>query len=91
MPTTKQNGRADSTVASAREVLEVFTQIMRGEAMDDTGQTPKVSERAKAAELLGKRYGLFADRDEGAPPKAEVAQALETALSQLEAEHGPGA
>ncbi len=91
MPTTNPNGQKDGAVASAREVLEVFTQIMRGEAMDDTGQTPKVSERAKAAELLGKRYGLFADRDEAAPPKAEVAQALEKAMARLEAKHGAGA
>ena len=39
-------------IASAEEVLEYFTRIMRNKAVP-------ISERSRAAEALGKRYGLF--------------------------------
>ena len=47
-------------VASAEEVLAFLTGVMRG---DEDGSTQNL----KAAELLGKRLGLFADRGEGLP------------------------
>ena len=71
---------AAGDIATAEEVLRTFTQIMRGEMTESTGrksasgeeipQTPKISERSKAAELLGKRRGLFSERAE--PPPAPV-------------------
>lgn len=51
------------SVASAEEVLEFLTGVMRG---DESGSTQNM----KAAELLGKRMGLFSERPE--PPPAPV-------------------
>lgn len=45
-------------VADASEVLEALTSILRRE------EEVKPSEVLRAAELLGKRYGLFGDKEE---------------------------
>lgn len=49
-------------IASQDEVLETLTAIMRGEVSDQLGLETSVKDRSKAAELLGKRYGLFAEK-----------------------------
>ena len=66
-------------VASQQEVLEYLTSVMRGEVQDevilvvpnelgaDVARTQKRSDttdRTKAAELLGKRYALFTDKQQ---------------------------
>jgi phage terminase small subunit len=63
-------------IATQDEVLEYLTEVMRGEKdevdifFDDRGQEreirqpPKIRERTKAAELLGKRYAIFVDKKE---------------------------
>ena len=56
-------GTAPAAVADAEEVLAALTRILRGE------EEAKTSEVLRAAELLGKQYGLFGDR-EGAPTEA---------------------
>lgn len=60
-------------IADAQEVLEYLTSVLRGESSSsvlslcgDGCQTvvekpPDEKERLKAAELIGKRYGLFKD------------------------------
>lgn len=60
--------------ADAQEVLEYLTSVMRGEKTDETlrfigeGFQEKIDiavsskDRLKAAELIGKRYGMFADK-----------------------------
>ena len=64
--------------ADAREVMEYLTSVMRGESeaevvvVEGTGdgcsdarcmtKRPDEKERLKAAELLGKRYGIFTDK-----------------------------
>ena len=65
---------ASTKVATAEEVLEFLTSVMRGEeweikvtAKKDTGEKmllgepPTLSQRQKAAELLAKRYQLFSE------------------------------
>ncbi len=49
--------REKQAVAQPQEILEFFTQVLRG-------QYPgaKSADSFKAAELLGRRYGLFADK-----------------------------
>lgn len=60
-------------IADAQEVLEYLTSVMRGEHTEqvlrldgdgvqvvDSVQTP-TRDRLKAAELIGKRYGMFKD------------------------------
>lgn len=76
--------------ADAQEVLEYLTSVMRGEHTEPILRLDKeggqcieyvpVSERdrLKAAELIGKRYGMFDRRiDELAEPLAEAKKILE--------------
>lgn len=83
------------TIAKAEEVLEYFTKVMRGEEKDAFGLDASLADRNKAAENLGKRYGLFVERREhtgknGGP--IEIAEdvsnlsddELEKELAQLE-------
>lgn len=67
-------------VAAAQEVMEYLTSVMRGQSKSEivvvelTGggcssakhieKTPDEKERLKAAELIGKRYGLYTDKIE---------------------------
>ena len=72
-----------NTIANAEEVLEFLTQVMRGESKEqvivrvDGNQEPimievSARERLKAAELIGKRYGMFSERDNSAPSEAVI-------------------
>ena len=63
-------------VADQQEVMEYLTAVMRGEktepllVLDGEGKQkvvdaiPPIQARTKAAELLGKRYRLFTDKQE---------------------------
>lgn len=51
-------------IADSTEVLEFLTATMRGEIKDQFDLDPMLSDRIKAAELLGKRYGLFREVQE---------------------------
>ena len=67
---------ASEKVADAQEVMEYLSAVMRGESkshvlclVGEGAQTviskpPDERERLKAAELLGKRYGIYTDRVE---------------------------
>ena len=58
-------------VASLEEVLEYLTRVLRGEEEEGGKRTEKgAAARMKAAEMLGKRLGLFADG--AAEPLASV-------------------
>ncbi len=46
-------------IADAAEVIEYLTSVMRGDTDSETAVTTR--ERIKAAELIGKRYGIFKD------------------------------
>lgn len=48
-------------IAKPREVLQYFTGVMRGEIKDAFGLDASISDRNRAAEMLGKRYGIFKD------------------------------
>lgn len=62
----------DARIASAQEVLEYLTEVMRGgEDADGKRGDRSASPRMKAAELLGKRLGIFSDARE-APPESPV-------------------
>lgn len=68
----------DEKIAEAKEVMQYLTKVLRGEETEETivveGKGDGVSEaraikkevspkdRLRAAELLGKRYGLFTDK-----------------------------
>lgn len=51
-------------IATAEDVLEYLTRVMRGEEKDQFGLDASLSDRTKAAELLGKRYMLFKEQVE---------------------------
>ena len=69
---------SSAKIAQAEEVMKYLTSVMRGESSAEivvvTGdgdgyssaeritKAPDEKERLKAAELLGKRYGLFTDK-----------------------------
>lgn len=84
----RENEPVAPDIATPEEILRTFTQIMRGELTEASG-APKVSERSRAAELLGKRYGLFSDKEAAPQPKAELAAEIEQTLQELTAQHGP--
>lgn len=80
------------TIATAEEVLEHFTKVMRGELFDqvvkrdEEGNLQKVdvvaklSDRNKAAEALAKHYALLVDKVEVTKPKTELAAQIEAVL-----------
>ena len=53
------NERSKDTIATADEVLEYLTRVVRGEEKDAFGLDVSVADKTKAAELLGKRHMLF--------------------------------
>lgn len=60
-------------VADGEEVLQYLSALLRGQEAEGEGP-PAPRDRLKAAELLGKRYGLFTDRvsPEGGLPVAII-------------------
>lgn len=56
-------------VADETEVAAFFSAVMRGEPAADE-KLPGVKEQLKAAELLGKHFGMFADRENSGLSKA---------------------
>jgi phage terminase small subunit len=68
----------DAKIADADEVIKYLTSVMRGESTAEVvviegegegcstarrmSKAPDEKERLKAAELLGKRFGLFTDK-----------------------------
>lgn len=64
-------------IASQQEVLELLTAVLRGEARSavlvgvgggeeriERNMPPTTTERIRAAELIGKRYGMWVDKQE---------------------------
>ncbi|MFI3175631.1 MAG: terminase small subunit [Bacillota bacterium] len=71
----RMKSRDDNLVASADEILQYLTNVVRGESKSEVvlvagedvrsvKKTPDERERLKAAELLGKRHALFTDKQE---------------------------
>jgi phage terminase small subunit len=88
-------------IASAQEVLEHFTRVMRGEVFDqvvkrdEDGKVTKVdvvaklSDRNKAAEALAKHYSLLVEKIEVAKPKSEIADEIAQVLAAREKDVKP--
>lgn len=64
-------------IADEKEVLRMLTCVMRGE------EEAKLSERCKAAEDLGKHYGLFDGRDRQEKKRPAVAGEIDAAIREL--------
>ena len=81
-----------SNIATAEEVLEHFTKVMRGEVFDQVVKrdedgnlqtvdvVAKLSDRNKAAEALAKHYALLVEKVELTKPKTELAAEIEAVL-----------
>lgn len=85
-------------MATATEVMEYLTSVMRGESTAEVvvveglgdgcsearrfKKAPDEKERLRAAELLGKRFGLFKDKVEVSGLEAEQSK-LDSLISQL--------
>ena len=54
----------ESSIADTDEVMQFLSSTMRGDIPDQFGLDPALNDRLKAAELLGKRYKLFTDKQE---------------------------
>ena len=88
-------------IASAEEVLEHFTRVMRGEIFyqvvkrDEDGKVTKVdvvaklSDRNKAAEALAKHYALLVEKVEVTKPKSEMADEIAQVLAAREKDVTP--
>lgn len=60
----KLDNKNKDRIASQDEVLEYLTKVMRGQEKDAFGLDASLQDRTKCAELLGKRYKLFTDKQE---------------------------
>lgn len=60
----KLQSKDKERIASQDEVLEYLTRVMRNEEKDSFGLDASLQDRTKCAELLGKRYKLFTDKQE---------------------------
>ena len=84
----------DEKTADAKEVIEYLTSVMRGESQSEVlslcgsghqeviEKGPEEKDRLKAAELIGKRYGLFTDRFQIESEKEELSK-LDQLLSDI--------
>lgn len=74
-------------IATAEEVLQYLTAVMRGEEKDQFELDASLQDRTKAAELIGKRYALFKDRVEATvseTSKSELNELLEQRRKRVE-------
>ena len=62
---SKQEAMSKSTIATAQEVMEYFTRVMKGEEKDQFGLDAPLSERTKAAQELARRTVDIQNRLEG--------------------------
>lgn len=81
------------SIAEATEVLEFFTQAMRGKICDQVVKRDeegnlhtvdvqaRASDRLRAAESLAKHYALLVEKVELTKPKAELAAEIEAAIN----------
>lgn len=65
-------------IATAEEVQSYLTEVMRGNVKDSFDIDASISDRNKAAELLGKAHKIFTDRIE-LSGNVDIATALEQA------------
>lgn len=73
--------REKSTIAGEEETLEYLTAVLRGEV-----EGIRASDQMKAAELFGRRYGLFSEKPRPEDEKKEGGESVEDYLRRLEEE-----
>jgi phage terminase small subunit len=74
----------DNRIAGAAEVLQYLTKVMRGQEKDQFDLDAPLTERTRAAELLGKRHALWVDKKE-IKTNIETTSKLDKIIDQLSA------
>lgn len=88
----RMNEKEASLIATQDEILKYLTSVMRGESMStvivvedglprEMGKHPNEKERLQAAELLGKRYGLYIEKVD--LTKQELSEDAKKAIDKL--------
>lgn len=84
--------KESALIATQDEILKYLTSVMRGESTAaviieekgihrEFGKHPSEKERLQAAELLGKRYGLYVEKVD--LKKRELSEDAKTAIDKL--------
>ncbi|MDN4069250.1 terminase small subunit [Paenibacillus vini] len=60
----RMESKEKNRIATQDDILNFLTDVMNGKVKDQLGLETPVKERNKAAELLGKRYALWVDRQD---------------------------
>lgn len=71
----KMEALKNDSVASAQEILNFFTDVMRGKVKDQLGFETAVKDRLKAGTELARRYKLFEEeeqKNEETPPNINI-------------------
>ena len=77
---------AGQRIASPQQLLEFWTSVMRGEIDGDDGMPARLSDRIKAAELVGKANGVFTNTTAETQMIVRVMRSLD-AVSALKTAH----
>lgn len=72
----------ENSIADTDEVMQFLSSTMRGDIPDQFGLDPALNDRLKAAELIGKRYKLFTDKQEISGTDGEPIKVVFTGMNK---------
>lgn len=72
----------ENSIADTDEVMQFLSSTMRGDIPDQFGLDPALNDRIKAAELIGKRYKLFTDKQEISGTDGEAINVVFTGMNK---------
>lgn len=72
----------ENSIADTDEVMQFLSSTMRGDIPDQFGLDPTLNDRIKAAELIGKRYKLFTDKQEISGADGEAIKVVFTGMNK---------
>lgn len=72
----------ENSIADTDEVMQFLSSTMRGDIPDQFGLDPALNDRLKAAELIGKRYKLFTDKQEISGADGEAIKVVFTGMNK---------
>lgn len=72
----------ENSIADTDEVMQFLSSTMRGDIPDQFGLDPALNDRIKAAELIGKRYKLFTDKQEISGADGEAIKVVFTGMNK---------
>lgn len=75
-----------NSIADTNEVMQFLSSTMRGDIPDQFGLDPALNDRLKAAELIGKRYKMFTDKQEISGNDGEPIKVVFTGMNKTERE-----